>query len=494
MWSRRQFLGAAAVLPLGAKAATPELVIAPLGGGMIGVNGSSPGPLLQWTQGGEVAIKVTNRLDEVSSIHWHGIRTPSAMDGVPGLSFAGIPPGESFTYRFTLHQYGTYWYHSHSGFQEQVGLLGPIIVAPRKGWADKADRDYVVLLSEKPRESPERILSKLKFQSDAFDFQQPTLIDALKGRQSFSDQLMWRKMRMTPSDIADVTGSALDFLLNGQADWNGLFRAGETVRLRFINAATMSFFDVRVPDLGLQIVAADGNDVVPVAVDEFRIAPGETYDVLVRPANRPYRIMAQAFDRSGVAVGNLTPQLGLTAPLPPMDPAPRRTMQDMGNAMPGMAGMDMTSARLDDPGDGLAGNGHKVLVYADLRARVAGADPRPASREITLHLTGSMQRYIWSFDGKKYSQSAPIRIAYGERVRITLVNDTMMDHPIHLHGLWSELDNGQDEFRPYKHTIIVKPAERLSFFVTADNPGAWAFHCHLLYHMATGMMRVVEVA
>lgn len=310
---------------------------------------------------------------------------------------------------------------------------------------------------------------------------------------------------MSPSDISDVTAATYQYLCNGLTatqNWTGLFTPGETVRLRVINASSMSFFDLRIPDLAMQVVASDGNAIAPVEVEECRIAPGETYDVLVRPQDRAYRIFAQSYDRSGFATGTLAPRAGMTALIPPMDPPPRRTMADMGqsmgqsmdmSSMPGMT-MPMTSDRFSDPGDGLQNNHRRVLTYADLKARIPGADPRPPSREITLHLTGDMRRYMWGFDGKKYSQSEPIQLVYGERVRIILINDTMMDHPIHLHGLWSELENRDDEFRPYKHTITVKPAERLSFLVTADTPGKWAFHCHLLYHMAMGMFRVVEVA
>jgi CopA family copper-resistance protein len=507
------------------------------------VNDTIPGPLLRWRQGDTVTLRVTNRLPAPTSIHWHGVRTPAGMDGVPGLSFGGIAPGETFTYRFPLHQHGTYWYHSHSGFQEQTGLYGPIIIEPRDGYADRFDRDYVVMLADWPADDPETILGNLKFESDYYNYGQRTLGDFVSDARrdglgaAIADRLAWGKMRMSPTDIADVSGATYTYVLNGKApadNWTGLFRPGERVRLRLINAAAMTFFDVRIPGLKLSVVQADGNDVEPVAVDELRMGPAETYDVIVELGDAAYTIFAQAEDRSGYARGTLAPRPGMAATVPAMDRRPLRTMADMGmgdmsgmdmkpegrgqDTMPGMdmPGMDMApksapaakietgvavdnvammpTERLDDPGGGLGQNGRRVLRYADLRAREAGADPRPAMREITLHLTGNMQRYIWGIDGRKLSEAAPIPVRYGERVRITLVNDTMMDHPMHLHGLWSELDNGQGAFRPYKHTVIVKPGEKLSFFVTADEPGLWAFHCHLAFHMELGMFRVVSVA
>jgi CopA family copper-resistance protein len=507
------------------------------------VNNSVPAPLLRWRQGDTVTLNVTNRLKVTTSIHWHGVRTPTGMDGVPGLSFPGIAPGETFTYRFPVHQHGTYWYHSHSGFQEQMGLYGPIIIEPRAGYADRFDRDYVVMLSDWPDTDPQTILSNLKFQSDYYNYGQRTLgtfvADVRKNGlgATLKERGEWGKMRMSPTDFADVSGATYTYLVNGQApgaNWTGLFKPGERVRLRFINAAAMTFFDVRIPGLKLSVVQADGNDIVPVAVDEFRMGPAETYDVIVEPGDGAYTIFAQAEDRSGFAQGTLAPRPGMAAPIPPMDPRPILAMKDMGMGtmdpsgaqragtdMPGMnmdamPGMDMgqkanaapklergvsvdnvammPAERLDDPGNGLEANGRRVLRYTDLRAREAGADPRPAMRDITLHLTGNMQRYMWGIDGKKLSEAPPVPIKYGERVRITLVNDTMMEHPMHLHGLWSELDNGQGEYRPYKHTVIVKPGETLSFLVTADEAGLWAFHCHLMFHMDLGMFRVVEVA
>ena len=527
----------------------------------IGINGQVPAPILQWREGDTVTLAVTNRLAEPTSIHWHGIRTPANMDGVPGFSFPGIAPGETFTYRFPVHQSGTYWYHSHSGYQEQLGLYGAIVVEPHDGYAQTFDRDYIVLLSDWSDEAPATIVSNLKFQSDYYNRGQRTvatfLADARKDGlgATIANRLEWGKMRMSPTDILDVSGATYTYLINGlepTANWTALFRPGERVRLRFINGSSMSIFDVRIPGLSLTVVQADGNDVEPVAVDEFRFGPGETYDAIVQPtADRAFTIFAQVMDRSGYARGTLAPRTGMQGEVPPLDPRPLRTMADMGmgnmngmnmdhSAMPGMdhgampgmppmpemnhgamPGMGATGGgdiqpssndatpkqgvevdnvammpmdRLGEPGSGLDGNGRKVLRYTDLRATKRGNDRRPPSREIVLHLTGNMQRFMWGFDGRKYSEAEPIHLARGERVRFVLINDTMMEHPIHLHGLWSELDNGQAEYRPYKHTILVKPGERLSYLVTADEPGRWAYHCHMLYHMVMGMFREVHVS
>jgi len=509
------------------------------------VNGQVPGPILRWREGDTVTLAVSNRLSVPSSIHWHGIRAPSPMDGVPGLSFNGIAPGETFIYRFPVHQSGTYWYHSHSGFQEQTGVDGPIVIVPKGGYAQAFDRDYVVFLFDWSDENPDTIVSNLKFQSDYYNYGQRTVgtfVDdaAQKGlAATVANRLEWGKMRMSPTDILDVSGATYTYLINGQppgANWTALFRPGERVRLRFINGSVMSIYDVRIPDLQMTVVQADGNDVEPVTVDEFRISVAETYDVIVQPrAERAYTIFVQAEDRSGYARGTLAPRPGMTAPIPPMDPRPLRTMTDMGmggmgtgsmdhGSMPGMpadrgamghgsmAGMEagksaqkldlsvevnnvaeMPTERLNSPGEGFPA-GRRVLTYADLRATRPGSDPRPPSHEITLHLTGNMERFIWGFDGKKFSESGPIELKCGDRVRFALINDTMMEHPIHLHGLWSELENGHGEYRPYKHTINVKPGEKLSYLVSADTPGRWAYHCHLLYHMETGMFREVRVA
>jgi len=491
------------------------------------VNGSVPAPILRWREGDTVTLAVTNRLSEPSSIHWHGILVPNPMDGVPGLTFAGIPPGETFVYRFPVHQSGTYWYHSHSAFQEQTGLYGPLVIDPKGGYAQPFDRDYVVMLSDWTDTSPETIVSNLKFQSDYYNFQQRTVgtffDDVAKNglAATVSDRLMWGQMRMSPTDILDVSGATYTYLLNGQPparNWTALFRPGERVRLRFINGSTMSIFDVRVDGLPMSIVQADGNEVVPVMVDEFRIGVAETYDVIVQPtADRAYTIFVQSEDRTGYARGTLAPRAGMEAAIPPMDPRPLRTMTDMGmgmqrGSMPDMSSMgagaegkklagavgvdnvaEMPTERLNRAGEGFPPD-RRVLTYADLRAIRPGNDPRPPSRDITLHLTGNMERFIWGFDGKKFSEAEPIVLQRGERVRFVLINDSMMEHPIHLHGLWSELENGHGAYRPYKHTINVKPGEKLSYLVTADVPGRWAYHCHLLYHMELGMFREVRVS
>jgi CopA family copper-resistance protein len=520
-----------------------------------GINGQVPAPILRWREGDTVTLAVTNRLSEPSSIHWHGIRTPSPMDGVPGLSFPGIAPGETFVYRFLVPQSGTYWYHSHSGYQEQTGVYGPIVIEPKGGYAQRFDRDYVVMLSDWSNENPEAIVSNLKFDSSYYNFGQRTIgtfFDDVEKKglaATVADRIEWGKMRMDPTDILDVSGATYTYLVNGQspgANWTALFGPGERVRLRFINGSTMSIFDVRIPDLPMTVIQADGNDVEPVTVDEFRISVAETYDVIVQPkADRAYTIFAQAEDREGFARGTLAPRPGMAAPIPAMGPRPQRTMADMGmggmdhgstpgmqmnhGSMPGMqmdhgsmpamahgatagmAGMaagapaqplkpsvevdsvaEMPTERLNNPGEGFP-PGRRVLTYADLRAIRPGIDARPPSRDITLHLTGNMQRFIWGFDGKKFSEAEPIVLKLGERVRFVLINDTMMEHPMHLHGLWSELENGRGEFRPYKHTINVKPGEKLSYLVSADAVGRWAFHCHLLYHMEVGMFREVRV-
>jgi CopA family copper-resistance protein len=528
------------------------------------VNGTIPGPLLRWREGGEVTIAVTNKLNEPSSIHWHGIRLPAEMDGVPGISFAGIPAGGTFVYRFQVRQNGTYWYHSHSHFQEQTGLFGPLIIEPSGKDPVQYDRDYVIMLSDWTNDEPGSILSNLKMESDYYNYGRRTVgtlaADIRKKGlgATLADRISWNKMNMSPTDLSDVSAAIYTYMINGQpaaANWTALFTANERVRIRFINSSSMTYFDVRIPGVQMTVVQADGNDVEPVVVDEFRIAVAETYDVIVQPlAPIAYTIFAQSADRSGYARATLAPRVGMTAPVPPMDPRPTLTMIDMGmggmamegksagappvraggephqnmadmpgmemsNSDQGMAGMKMgqpalpvshpidlkrgpqvdnvamkPTTRLGTPGAGLDGNGRRVLTYADLRATKPGADPRPPDREIELHLTGNMERYIWGFNGEKFSSAEPLRFKYGERIRITLINDSMMAHPIHLHGLWSELDNGFGAFRPYKHTINVKPGERLSYLVSADVRGGWAYHCHLAFHMETGMFRKVIVA
>jgi len=515
------------------------------------VNGGLPGPLLRWREGDTVTLRVRNALAERSSIHWHGIVLPADMDGVPGLSFMGIPPGGSYTYRFTVNQAGTYWYHSHSRFQEQLGLYGPIVVEPRGGERFAADREHVVLLSDWSDTDPEHIYATLKKRSDYYNFSKPTAADFLRDARArgigaaLDKRGMWNRMRMNPSDLADVSGYVYTYLMNGMtpaSNWSGLFERGEKVRLRFINGASMTFFDVRIPGLKLRIVAHDGQDIEPVSVDEFRLAPAETCDAIVEPAeDRAYTVFAQAMDRSGHARGTLAPRAGMQAEVPPLDAPVLLTMGDMmgamdHGAMSGMKGMeggcganmgngmdhstmsgmrhgvgnnvrhapaesgafvdmrvDTPRTNLDDPGIGLRDNGRRVLAYADLHSLTAPISP-DVQRDIELHLTGHMERYVWSFDGQKFSDAEPLRLRHGERVRITLVNDTMMTHPIHLHGMWSELETPGGEFLARKHTVVVQPAQKLSYRVSADALGRWAYHCHLLYHMEAGMFREVVVA
>jgi CopA family copper-resistance protein len=520
------------------------------------VNGQLPAPLLRLRQGDTVTLRVANELPVPSSIHWHGLIVPADMDGVPGLSFAGIPSHGSYTYRFKVNQYGTYWYHSHSRFQEQVGLYGPIVIERKEGERQRTDRDYVVMLSDWTDVDPERIYAVLKKQSDYFNYNKRTATDLVQDvkqsgwRETLADRRMWGAMRMNPTDLLDVSGHTYTYLMNGASpatNWTGLFSRGERVRLRFINGSSMSIFDVRIPGLKLLVVAADGQDVEPVSVDEFRIAAAETLDVIVEPKDdRAYTIFAQAMDRSGYARGTLAPATGMQADIPSLDLRPLLSMTDMGmghdmSAMEhDMAAMDHpahvvataqqpgsmnhaamnhslrnedqathaaaergptvdmvaqnVSYRLNDPGVGLRDNGRRVLTYADLRTIGGPIDHRSPSREITLHLTGHMERFIWSFNGQKFSEAEPLKFNYGERLRITLVNDSMMTHPIHLHGMWSELEAASGEFQVRKHTVVVQPAQRLSYAVTADALGRWAYHCHLLYHMEAGMFREVEVA
>ena len=496
------------------------------------VNGQLPAPLLRWRQGDTISLRVRNRLPVTSSIHWHGIVLPADMDGVPGLSFAGIPPGGEYLYRFTVNQSGTYWYHSHSRFQEQTGLYGPIVIEPRHGERHRTERDYVVMLNDWSDTDPEHIYANLKKQSDYYNLGRPTLGDFLQdvSKQGASGALamrrMWQQMRMDPTDLSDVSAMTYTYLMNGHApagNWTGLFDAGEKVRLRFINGASMTFFDVRIPGLKMTVVAVDGQEVEPVSVDEFRIGTAETYDVIVAPsADRAWTIFAQSMDRSGYACGTLAPHAGMVAEVPSLDRRSLLTMGDMMGAMSmhGMAGMDhmatdhaaapMPSAtlqtnveadmrvpqprtNLDDPGVGLRDNGRRVLSYADLRTIDTPISPR-VDRELSLRLTGNMQRYLWSFDATRFSEAQPLQLKYGEHVRITLINDTMMTHPIHLHGMWSELEDPRGEFQLRKHTVVVQPAQQVSYRVSADALGQWAYHCHLLYHMEAGMFREVVVA
>ena len=496
----------------------------------IAVNGSIPGPVLRWREGQEAVIQVNNRLAQASSIHWHGIILPQPMDGVPGVSFAGIPAHGSFTYRFPVRQSGTYWAHSHSGGQELLGVYFPLIIDPLEPEPFAYERDYVIMLSDWSFESPGTIISKLKKQPGYFNYQKQTASEFVRdaSRRGFGsavkERLAWSKTRMDPTDFADVTGSTYTYLFNGtsaEANWTGLFSPGERVRLRFIAAGAMTYFDVRIPDLRMSLVAADGQYVEPLLVDEFRIAPGETFDVIVEPQDRAYTVFAEAMDRSGFTRGTLSPRTGLSAPIPARRPRPLRTMADMGmlmtRDMPGMPGMKedvkgvrhpvdshgagnsmipmVEQNRLDEPGAGFEGVAGKVLTYSQLRSLRPMPDQREPEREIELHITGNMERYMWSFNGKTYSEARePVPMRHGERLRLVLVNDTMMEHPIHLHGLWMELENGGGANRPRKHTISVKPAERVTLAITADAPGRWALHCHLLLHMELGMFRVVEVS
>ncbi|MBL9188365.1 MAG: copper resistance system multicopper oxidase [Opitutaceae bacterium] len=589
-------------------------------GQAVTVNGSLPAPLLRFRQGQEIELRVTNRLKERSSIHWHGILLPNDMDGVPGVTFKGIDPGETFVYRFPLKQYGTYWYHSHSGMQEQLGLYGPLVIDPAEPEPFTYAREYVVMLSDWTFSDPMRLLAKLKKQSNFSNLQQRTLGDffddvSAKGfKRTWAGRKEWGKMRMDPSDIADLTGTYFNYLLNGrpaETPWTGIFNPGERVRLRFINAAATTHFDVRIPGLKMTIVQADGQHVKPVEVEEFRMGAAETYDVLVEPTERrAYSLFAETTDRSGYALGTLAPREGLTVQIPARRKRPLRTMADMGmadmaagepatakmemggkqmggmssmsaadhsaimggtkpappaEAMPGMnqsphgsnaapppspaapaagahanhgaapsdnaasalsssaapsghegvvgmsggpdgmgamknefgPGNSMTAmspmSRTHEPGTGLGADGRRVLVYRDLVALDARPMPVPG-REIVMNVTGNMERFIWGFDGKKFSEAEPVRLRFGERVRLTFVNHTMMEHPLHLHGMFMELENGVDGVPALKHTVTVKPGEKLSVLLTADARGDWAFHCHLFYHMEAGMFRVFSVS
>jgi CopA family copper-resistance protein len=586
-------------------------------GQAVTVNGSLPAPLLRFRQGQDVELRVTNRLKERTSIHWHGILLPNEMDGVPGVTFKGIEPGETFVYRFPIKQYGTYWYHSHSGMQEQLGLYGPFVIDPAEPEPFTYSREHIVVLSDWTFADPHRLLAKLKKQSNFSNMQQRTLGDffddvSKKGlKQTWAERTMWGKMRMDPTDIADLTGTYFNFLLNGRpvaTPWTGIFRPGERVRLRIINSAATTHFDVRIPGLKMTVVQADGQHVKPVEVEEFRMGAAETYDVLVEPTeDRAYALFAETTDRSGYALGTLAPREDMMPPIPERRKRPLRTMADMGmgdmamgdsamgkmdmsgkqmggtssadhsammgspkpapmagatpgvnhsahgskaappaspaaptagahaghgaapsastapatssSAAPsgheGMAGMSgghggmggmknefgpansmmamSPMSRAHEPGTGLGEDGRRVLVYRDLVAHDSRPLP-PPEREIVMNVTGNMERFIWGFDGKKLSESEPISLRFGERVRVTFINHTMMEHPLHLHGMFMELENGADGIPPLKHTVIVKPGEKISVLVTADARGDWAFHCHLQYHMDAGMFRVFSVA
>ncbi len=547
------------------------------------INGSVPAPVLRWKEGDDVTLKVTNNLAEDTSIHWHGIILPSAQDGVPNISdgFKGIKPGESFTYKFPVIQSGTYWYHSHSGFQEPTGAYGAIVIEPKEPDPVSYDRDYVVLLSDWSDEEPSDIYRKLKKLSHYYNFRERTVGEALEevndvGWKNFwRKRGMWNEMRMSDRDISDVTGYTYTYLMNGvtpRDSWLGLFKKGEKVRLRFINASSMTFFDVRIPGLKMTVVASDGQNIEPVTVEEFRFGVAETYDVIVEPEDdRAYTIFAQSIDRTGYALGTLTPDPALKAEIPALDSAPLLSHGDMGMDMSnmsmgkmgegkcgGMSGMskmgegkcggmkgmkqsDMGSGmqvmdhrkmaanpkygsgkagfgsnrsvvhtktefgphidmradapqyKIDDPGIGLRNSNRRVLVYSDLKNLYPTPDPREPEREIDLHLTGNMSRYMWSMNGIKFADADPLRFKFGERLRINFINDTMMNHPMHLHGMWSDLETGDPERIPRKHTVIVQPGSRVSYLVTADAMGSWAYHCHLVFHML-GMFRKVVVS
>ncbi|WP_353180778.1 copper resistance system multicopper oxidase [Salinisphaera sp. T5B8] len=557
----------------------------------ITLNHSTPGPIVELWEGRNAHLRVHNHLDESTSIHWHGILLPFQFDGVPGVTFPGIDPGATFDVEFPVRQAGTYWYHSHTGIQEQIGQTGPIVIHPAGDDGINADREYVLMLNDWTFEDPHRVIAKLKAVSDYYNFSERTLGDLAEDfRKSgvaatLKDRLAWGDMRMSPRDIADVTGYTYSYLMNGvhpEANWTGLFTPGERVRLRVINASAMTYFNVRIPGLAMTVVAADGKEVQPVETDEFQIGVAETYDVIVEPkAEQAYTIMAESMDRSGYARGTLAPRMGMVAPVPALREQPQRTMIDMGMDMSdmdmgdmtmshepgqmkmghdkmsmdhgsmqemgtpkkdsGMAGMghdmkkmahgtgpnagtmgtgammekhgpviakhgpDMHGAgninvanaqrdRLAERGTGLEDVNHRVLTYNQLRNVTAMQDRREPSKTVEVHLTGNMDRYMWSFDGVKYGNSTPIEFPYGERIRLVLVNDTMMEHPIHLHGMFMELENGQGDHLPFKHTLNVLPGSRASLLITADEPGRWAFHCHLLYHMEMGMFRVVRVS
>lgn len=561
------------------------------------INGTLPGPLIRLKEGTDAIIRVSNALSEDTSLHWHGIIVPNAMDGVPGITFPGIGAGETFTYRFPVRQYGTYWYHSHSGLQEQSGVYGPIIIDPADPEPFQYEREFVVVLSDWSFENPYKVLDNVKKKADYYQYQRRTIgdffrdVDQAGWRAAIADRREWARMRMSPIDLSDVTGATYKYLVNGQpaeANWTGLFNPGERVRLRFINSGAGTNFDVRIPGLEMTVVQVNGQYVQPVTTDELRIAIAETYDVIVRPAgDQAYTLFAESSDRSGFARGTLASRAGMAAPIPARRARPLLTMGDMGMSMSGMggmagmaqpdtsiahqrptspagstligssmAGMDMgggsstpaassmsgmnmpstsvaaqvprtanglrapgtipdpvehgpdkhgagnastpmeTRSRVMEPGNGLGADGWRVLAYADLRALHPRPEAlRPPMRELEFHLTGNMERYMWSMDGKKFSESPePIRLTRGERVRITLVNDTMMEHPMHLHGMWMELENGTLGEIPRMHTINVKPAERVSVLVTPEDLGPWAFHCHVLFHMEMGMFRVVQVS
>jgi CopA family copper-resistance protein len=520
------------------------------------INGGVPGPVLRWREGDVIDIRVKNEMPEVTGLHWHGIILPNAMDGVPGMEFAGIPPGGTFHYRFPVLQSGTYWYHSHMGYQEQKGAYGALIIDPAGPEEIKAERDHIILLSDWTDDDPTTIASNFKQMSSYYNYKQRTtstdIADIRKNGlgATLKDRAKWSHMRMDPTGLEAPTGITYTYLINGfpaAANWTALFNPGERVRLRFINASAATYFDVRVPGLKMSVVHVHGNNIEPVEVDEFRIAVAETYDVIVEPKeDRAYTIFVQDLGRTGYARATLAPREGMTAEIPAMDPRPMRGMADMGMAkmMPnqieasdkdrsrlgGISGKSsieiaadisllpghqpmrmrpeiakskpgveqqfvakMLTDRLNTPGAGLNFQHRRSLTYGDLRSRKPGVDPRPPTRELVLRLTGNMNRFIWGFNGHKYTEVGPINVTVGERFRLRMINDTMMSHPIHLHGMWMELENGHGDHRPYLHTISVQPAEDLSVLITPVATGQWPLHCHILYHFEAGMFRTIRV-
>ena len=516
------------------------------------INGSIPAPTLRFKEGDDVTIRVTNHLPVRTSLHWHGILLPYQMDGVPGLSFQGIDPGQTFTYRFRLRQSGTYWYHSHSGFQEMTGMYGALIVEPREGNPVAADREHIVLLSDWTDDDPMAVFRKLKVQGDLYNLNQPTVGRLLKDishdgvAEAISRRQMWNLMRMSPSDLADLSSATLTYLMNGTTpagNWSAQFNRGESVLLRIINGSSNTFYDFRIPDVRMTVVSSDGLPVEPVTVDEFRFGPGETYDVIIKPDVDVCTLFAQSMDRTGYARGTLAVVSGLRTEVPALDPVSWLSMSDMmgamdhanhdthpqvqpqtmghgahgqheGNSMPPGSRpgtyirhassefgpsvdmrVDTPRTNLNDPGVGLRDNGRRVLTLADLHS-VDGTfeDPRMPEREIELHLTGNMERYSWSIDGLEFGDSTPVSMKQGERIRVILHNDTMMTHPMHLHGMWSDLQDENGALLVRRHTIPVQPAQRISFLTTPNDLGRWAWHCHLLFHMDAGMFREVVVS
>lgn len=494
----------------------------------ITVNNSLPAPTLIWQEGETVTIRVKNTLNRMTAIHWHGILLPFQMDGVPGISFKGIMPGETFTYKFELRQSGTYWYHSHAGFQEMKGLYGAIIIRPRN-YQDQKLREHLIHLSDWTDEDPLSLFARLKVSAEFNNFIEPTVPDFIRDikrygfDKAFDLRKMWNEMRMSPSDLQDLSSYTMSYHLNGRRadqNWTGLFSRGEKVLLHFINSSSNTFYDVRIPGLKMQIVECDGLPVEPVSVDEFRFGSGETYSALVSPTDDAHTIFAQTMDRSGYCRGTLAIAKGLFAEVPKTDPVQWLDMIDMGHAMDHGSGhdhhmpaksqvkirhassefgpsvdmrVDNPRMNLDDPGVGLRNNGRKVLTLNDLKSRQSIPDKKEADKEIELHLTGNMERYSWSIDGLEFGKATPIHFPFGKRIRVTLHNDTMMTHPMHLHGMWSDVLSPSGDFQVRRHTFPVQPAQRVSFLVTADALGRWAWHCHLLFHMDAGMFREVIV-